>query len=128
MMTCVVSTLKSRRFTASIAIITLLTVLLSLLPCSVKAEGVEAETLFNDVVAFNVGNDSLSASEWINGSLSALPEGNEWYAIGLAKAFPEADLSPYASALETYLIENSVGSASTKQKYALALIACGRGD
>lgn len=52
----------------------------------------------------------------------------EWYAIALSQYRPECDLSGYADALEKYLSENEVKSASSRQRCALALIACGRRD
>lgn len=50
---------------------------------------------------------------------------SEWYVIALAQygQYGEYDFSKYESALLKYLDENKVTSASTKQKYALSLLA-----
>lgn len=123
---------KARRFTASILIILLILLpIFASVPFDVRAEDVsksEVRTLMDEIIAFNLGKIDGSAEEWINGGLSEAPQLNEWYAIGISKAFPQAELSAYADALEEYLSNNTVGSAVTRQKYGLALIACGRAD
>ena len=50
----------------------------------------------------------------------------EWYAIALSQYDGSLSLDSYADALERYLATHHVVSASTRQKYALALIAAGR--
>ena len=58
-----------------------------------------------------------------------LPKGagtdSEWYAMSLSQ-YCDIDLSAYSEALEKYLSENEVPSATTREKYALALIAAGK--
>ncbi|MBR1422904.1 MAG: DUF4430 domain-containing protein [Ruminococcus sp.] len=49
---------------------------------------------------------------------------SEWYAMTLSQSH-DTDLSGYAAALEKYVSENEVPSASTREKYALALAAAG---
>ena len=52
---------------------------------------------------------------------------SEWYVIALSQygQYGEYDFSKYESALLKYLNENKVTSASTRQKYALSLMAIG---
>lgn len=50
----------------------------------------------------------------------------EWYAIAISQYDGTLTLDAYADALEGYLAEKCVLSAATRQKYALALVACGR--
>lgn len=52
--------------------------------------------------------------------------GAEWYVLALSRYDDTLDLSTYADALEQYLKATTVSSASSRQKYALALVACGR--
>ena len=115
--------------------LTLFAVLLSLFSilstavlASDAAEQSRTEALLSDVITFASGEENGTIDSWINGTLSASPNLNEWYAIGISRLIPNADLSPYADALENYLSNNTVYSATTKQKYGLALIACGKGD
>ena len=52
--------------------------------------------------------------------------GAEWYVLALSRYDDTLDLSAYADALERYLKTTSVTGASSRQKYALALVACSR--
>jgi len=49
----------------------------------------------------------------------------EWYMIALAQSGEKFDFSPYISALDAYISEARAISATTAQKYALAMLACG---
>lgn len=62
---------------------------------------------------------------WINGELTQnAGVGSEWYILALSQT-GEYDFSAYRSALESYLEEHKVSSATSRQKYALALLATG---
>lgn len=66
--------------------------------------------------------------QWINGALTqSAGVDAEWYVIGLSR-IGDYDFSNYSLSLSEYLSENDVGSASSRQKYALALIAADNGD
>jgi hypothetical protein len=71
------------------------------------------------------GSDAESIQKYAD---SALCEGagadSEWYAMTISQSF-DTDLSAYAQALEKYVSDNEVPSASTREKYALALAAAG---
>ena len=58
-----------------------------------------------------------------------LPKGagtdSEWYAMSLSQ-YCDIDLSAYSEALEKYLSENEIASATSREKYALSLIAAGK--
>ena len=126
-----VKNLKSRRFTALIVIFAVAVLLFSTASTAIFAESeqfTDTATLLEELTNFAAGAENTSVEEWINGSLSRSPELNEWYAIGISKLHPDADLTPYATALESYLQNNTVYSATTRQKYGLALIACGKSD
>lgn len=62
---------------------------------------------------------------WINGELTRnAGAGSEWYILALSQT-GEYDLSAYRAALLDYLNEHQVSSATSQQKYALALLATG---
>ncbi len=62
---------------------------------------------------------------WINGELTRnAGAGSEWYILALSQT-GEYDFSAYRAALEKYLAEHQVSSATSRQKYALALLATG---
>lgn len=66
---------------------------------------------------------------WIEGALAAgAGESSEWYIIGLRQSGVRYDYSAYADALEKYISERTVRSATTRQRQALALIAAGRAE
>lgn len=67
--------------------------------------------------------------EWVVRDLAANVEnGSEWYILALRARGVAADYALYADRLLEYLNANPVTNAVTRQKYALTLIACGRGD
>ncbi len=73
------------------------------------------------------GADSLQT--WVDETLAARAGIDaEWYVIGLRQFDEALDFSRYAVALETYLDTHTVTGAASRQKYALALLACGRAD
>ena len=126
-----VKKLKSRRFTALIAIFSVTVLLFSTVSTVILADAeqsTDTAMLLEELTDFAAGAENTSVEEWINGTLSRSPELNEWYAIGISKLHPDADLTPYATALESYLQNNTVYSATTKQKYGLALISCRKSD
>lgn len=86
----------------------------------------EAEQVVNDIIEYNLHKSSSnSVQEWIDGELTDnAGSGSEWYIIALAN-YGNYDFSDYTTALNTYLSENNVGSASSRLKYALAYIASG---
>ncbi len=74
-------------------------------------------------------NGASSAQEWLDGALSdGAGISSEQYVFALRRYMPELDFSSYADALEKYLSENETSSGATRRKYALALLASGRGE
>lgn len=117
--------MKSKLFRAALCCLAALL----LLTVSVLAEHTtavdEAKNLIDGIVASQAGE--MSVQEWIDGPLTQAPDTSEWYAIGLSQ-HGDYDLSSYERALLSYLNGTTVSSASSRQKYALALIACGSTD
>ncbi len=90
------------------------------------AHGNEAKQYEERIVEYNLQKSSAaSVQEWIDGELTRYAGiGSEWYVIALSN-HGEYDFSGYKSALNRYLSENEVGSASSRLKYALTYIAIG---
>lgn len=87
----------------------------------------ETESLIDGIVDFKLkesGNSSVSELAK-NGLSSGAGKGSaEWYAIGLSAYYGGLDLSGYGSALSSYLSKSTISSPVSRQRCALALIAC----
>lgn len=90
------------------------------------AYGSEAKRYEERIIEYNLQKSAVaSVQEWIDGELTdAAGEGSEWYIIALSK-HGNYDFLNYNNALNKYLSENEVGSASSRLKYALTYIAIG---
>ena len=87
----------------------------------------ETESLIDGIVAFKLKDSgSSSVSELAKSGLSsgAGKGASEWYAIGLSAYYGGLDLSGYGSTLSFYLSKNTISSPVSRQRCALALIAC----
>lgn len=87
----------------------------------------ETESLIDGIVDFKLKESgSSSVSELSkNGLSSGAGKGaSEWYAIGLSAYYGGLDLSGYGSTLSSYLSKNTISSPVSRQRCALALIAC----
>ena len=89
----------------------------------------EAQSFIDGIVAYQLKEAGASSvQQWINDSLTKnAGVSSEWYVIGLSQN-GSFDFSAYQRALLSYLAKNQVSSASSRQKYALALIATGSTD
>lgn len=78
------------------------------------------------IIDYNLAKTSSdSVQAWIDGDLTQnAGTGAEWYALALCN-YGDFDFSGYETALKSYLDTNEIGSASSRQKYALVLIALG---
>jgi len=79
-----------------------------------------------NIIEYNLQNSSAnSIQEWIDGELTRdAGAGSEWYIIALSN-YGKYEFSNYKTALNSYLAENEIGSASSRLKYALTYIAAG---
>lgn len=86
----------------------------------------KAESCIEGIIAHNLKKTSSSSvQEWIDGYLTEnAGSGTEWYAIALSN-YGAYDFTSYKTALERYLSATEIGSASSRLKFALALIATG---
>lgn len=124
------------RFTAPFTLVLLLLLLFSAVSAPrIKAETVASEegdqtvgSMLFELITFATGIPGATPEEWIGGSMSASPQLNEWYAIGVSRLYPDVDMTPYTDALENYLKNTVIQSAVTRQKYGLTLLACGKPD
>ncbi len=90
------------------------------------ASGTKAESCIERIVDYNLKKtSSASVQDWIDGYLTEnIDSGTEWYIIALSN-YSKYDFTSYKKALVGYLSENEIGSASSRLKFALALIAAG---
>jgi hypothetical protein len=90
----------------------------------------EIDALARDIIEYELAQSGAgSVQKWIDGALAnGAGEVSEWYCIGLSQSGESYDFTAYADALEHYLAQHSVRGATTRQKYALALLAVGRAD
>lgn len=94
-----------------------------------SAENVSTEKLIESILDYNLKEtSSTSVQDWIDGYLAENADaGTEWYIIALSN-YGKYDFSSYKKALNSYLSENEIGSASSRLKFAIALIAIGDKD
>lgn len=86
----------------------------------------EAEAIFAELCRM-AGAEDLE--DWVVSYLAPRAgDGAEWYIIALRQAHPEVDLSAYADALEARMDRGEIKGAVARQRCALAMAACGRGN
>ena len=105
-------------------ILALLLCLLLALPLAAGAQEPAAEDYLTGVLEFKATQSGAeNVSDWVaTGLPSAMGAGGEWYALALAQT-GGYDLSACRAALLDYLADATVRSATTRQKYALTLLA-----
>ncbi len=88
----------------------------------------EVENIIDGILSFNAGSsDDKDVQSFIDSELTKSIGGKaEWYVLGLS-GYKAYDFSKYRSALEKYLKENDIKGASSRLKFAYALI-CAGGD
>ncbi len=86
----------------------------------------DAESVIGGILAYELDkNGYTTAQEWIDGSITEnAGKSSEWYAIILSKS-GNYDLTKYRSALEKYVNESNIASATSRMKNALALLSVG---
>lgn len=101
------------------------------LPASAQesAPFARVQQTLDDILACNVhAAGASSIQHWIDTALAAdAGIGAEWYVLGLEQ-IGGYDFSAYQAALRAYLDGSTIRSATTRQKYALALLASGADD
>lgn len=91
--------------------------------------GRQAQDIIDSIIACKLKDaQAQNLQQWIDSSLSdGIGMSAEWYVISISQS-GSYDFSSYETALTDYLSKNTVRSASTRQKYALALLAVGSRD
>ena len=109
-------------------LVTLVTVV-SIVPFKAKSQEYtvgEVQSLIDGIVGYKLNSAGAgSIQDWISGQLTdGAGSLSEWYIISLSQD-GQTDFSSYESALTDYLAGNNVSSATSREKYALALSASG---
>ena len=89
----------------------------------------EVQSLIDGIVDYKCRQTgSADVQSWISGALAdGAGSSSEWYVMSLSQ-YGYSDFSRYASNLENYLKNNNEPSATSREKYALALSAAGSTD
>ncbi len=89
----------------------------------------ELNEVIDGIVAYEEKTeDCFDAVEWIKALEATAGSGSEWFVIGASAAGIEADYESYACKLVEYAENNSIPSATAKQRIAIAMMACGEKD
>lgn len=124
--------MKNKLLAGLFCLLTIFTLITGSVPVTAesKANTVgEVQTLADGIVDFKLKQSGAgSIQSWIDGELSKNAGlASEWYILSLSQN-GSYDFSSYQKVLKNYLANNEVYSASSKQKYALALISVGSSD
>lgn len=86
----------------------------------------DVKSVIGGILAYELNkNGYKNEQDWINGNITLnAGQSSEWYAIILSKS-GNYDFSEYKTALESYISENTINSATSRMKNALALLATG---
>ncbi|MBQ4464564.1 MAG: surface/cell-adhesion protein, partial [Oscillospiraceae bacterium] len=86
----------------------------------------EVQSLIDGIVAYKLQTTgSGSVQDWISGEIaSGAGASSDWYAMALSQD-GDYDFSGYRAALESAVAAGGSASATTREKNALALCACG---
>ena len=117
---------KNKLFAILLCMVTLFCSVLSAVPVSAQTYTVaQVQSLCDGIVAYN---GYRGAQDFIDGYLTDnAGTMSEFYVIALSQS-GDYDFSRYENALLSYLDDHSVASASSREKYALALAAVGSTD
>ncbi|MBP0989579.1 MAG: DUF4430 domain-containing protein [Oscillospiraceae bacterium] len=116
--------MKNKFFKAVISFVA--AVLFLFEPAFAAQDGAAKEqALIDGVIAYKLsatGSDSVQ--QYIDNVLAKTPGSDEWYALAFCQ-YGNYDFSGYRNALERYLAETEISSASSREKYAIVLIGVG---
>ena len=110
--------MKNKIF-ASIILCLAFVLLFSIVPCSAANED-EMQSVIPEIISYH-GYDSIQS--FIDGYLTQnAGVASEWYVLALSQ-YGDFDFSSYEASLIDYINNQSIGSASTRLKFALCLAA-----
>lgn len=124
--------MRNKLLSGLLSLIAIVTFSSDFAPISVKCSEYtvgEIQSLADGIVAYELENSGAAdIQEWIYGTLSSQAGySSEWYILTLSQC-GDYDFSTYETALKEYLSGTAVNSASSREKYALALISVGSTD
>lgn len=124
--------MKNKLLSVLLCLISAITLSLYVIPysaeCSDHTVG-EVDDLIGGIVSYKLGQAGAgSIEEWLeNGIAEGAGRTTDWYALTLSQC-GYTDLSAYERSLTEYLGSNNIASATSREKYALALCAAGSGN
>ena len=120
--------MKKRIFAGLICLLILFCAALN--PAAVCAQSAgEVQRLADEIISTQLqAAGASSVQQWVDSQLAEKAGvSSEWYVLALVQR-GEYDFSAYRESLLAYLKDRKVSSASTRQKYALTLLATGGAD
>ena len=89
----------------------------------------DVQSVIGGIVDYKLGQSGAgSIDEWLDGTAAeGAGRTTDWYVIALSQ-YGHKGLRNYENALKAYLADNNVSSATSREKYALALCAAGSND
>ena len=112
-----------------LALVTALLILLGCAPVSAEDTVLETKALIDGILSYRLNAaGAAGVQDWLDHQAAESAAGEVWWALSLRACDETLDFSAYADALEEAVRDHAPSSASAREKLALALIACGRGD
>lgn len=113
----------------ALALVTALLLLLGCAPASAEDTVRETKALIDGILSYRMNAaGAAGVQDWLDHQAAENAAGEAWWALSLRAYDPSLDFSAYADALEASVRDHAPAGASAREKLALALIACGRGD
>ena len=83
------------------------------------------QALIDGVITYKLNSTgSDSVQQYIDNVLAKNPDSDEWYALAFCQ-YGTYNFNGYKTALERYLAETEISSASSREKYAIVLVGVG---
>ena len=113
----------------ALALVTALLLLLGCAPASAEDTVRETKALIDGILSYRLkAAGAAGVQDWLDHQAAENAAGEAWWALSLRLYDPSLDFSAYADALEETVRDHAPIGASAREKLALTLIACGRGD
>ncbi len=99
----------------------------AILPFTVKAASEnEINRYIEDIISCKEEEAGCKSNgEWIEKLSENAGQGSEWYVLSLIKSGAAGDYRTFSESLDTFVKNNNVSGATTRQRISLAMIACG---
>lgn len=112
------------------AFVTACLLIIGCAPVRVEDTVSETQALIDGILSYKMRQGGAQTlQDWLDGALQdEIGSTAEWYVLALKMHDSSLDASAYVRALEAYIEEKSISGAASREKMALVLMACGRGD